>query len=92
MQYIDARSTKNLNRVSKADPWTVLEDDKFFQIITELNKDKRLLKEFLLKESSIEYDFTRHYDTGVESNEGVNGSAINGKSPAEAGADVQLQI
>ena len=48
MKYIDARSIKNLNRVSKTDPWTVLETDKFFGIIKELNKDKPALKNFLL--------------------------------------------
>lgn len=62
VKYIDARSIKNLNRCWKADPWTVLETDKFFGIIKELNKDKEALRQFLLKESRIEYDFTEHYD------------------------------
>ena len=48
LKYVDARSIKNLDRVSKADPWTVLETDKFFGIINDLNKDKEALKEFLL--------------------------------------------
>lgn len=48
MKYIDARSIKNLDRVAKTDPWTVLETDKFFGIIKELNKDKQALKDFLL--------------------------------------------
>lgn len=47
-KYVDARSIKNLNRVWKADPWTVLETDKFFGIIEELNEDKQALKDFLL--------------------------------------------
>lgn len=64
LKYIDARSIKNLDRVWKADPWTVLETDKFFQILKQLNKDdsKQELKAFLMKWSSIEYDFTQHYD------------------------------
>lgn len=48
LKYIDARSIKNLNRVSKTDPWTVIDTDPFFQIIKELNKDKEALREFLL--------------------------------------------
>lgn len=68
LNYIDTRSTKNLNRVWKADPWTVLYEDKFFGIIKELIKDKAQLKEFLLKTSSIEYDFTKHYNDASTSN------------------------
>ncbi|KAF2166187.1 hypothetical protein M409DRAFT_66689 [Zasmidium cellare ATCC 36951] len=51
LKYVDARSVKNLERVSQTDPWTVLETDKFFGIIKELNQDpcKEKLKEFLLK-------------------------------------------
>ena len=48
LRYIDARSIKNLKRVAESDPWTVLETDKFFGILTELNEDKEKLKEFLL--------------------------------------------
>lgn len=48
MKYVDARSIKNLDRVSKADPWTVSETDKFFGILKELNEDKQALKDFLL--------------------------------------------
>lgn len=48
LKYVDARSIKNLNRVSKTDPWNVLETDKFFGIVKELNKDKQALKAFLL--------------------------------------------
>lgn len=50
LKYVDARSVKNLERVSKADPWTVLKTDKFFGILKELNRDesKQKLKEFLL--------------------------------------------
>ena len=92
LKYIDTRSTKNLNRVWKTDPWSVLETDKFFGIIKELNKDEEALKKFLLKESSIEYDFTKHFNTisglngyaqGVQSNDGLE---------AEAPTDVQLQV
>ena len=48
LKYVDARSIKNLKRVSKTDPWTVLDTDPFFDIIKELNKDKQTLKDFLL--------------------------------------------
>ena len=50
MKYVDARSIKNLDRVRKADPWTVLDTDPFFDIIKQLNKDesKKALKDFLL--------------------------------------------
>lgn len=52
LKYVDARSVKNLNRVWKSNPWTVLEEDKFFGIIQELNKDKQALKDFLLVSSN----------------------------------------
>lgn len=55
LKYVDTRSVKNLNRVSKTDPWTVLETDKFFGIITELNKDEEALKEFLLVSTGFIY-------------------------------------
>lgn len=48
LNYIDARSVKNLNRCANSDPWTVLETDKFFGILNELNKDKQALRDFLL--------------------------------------------
>ena len=48
LKYVDARSIKNLKRVSNTDPWTVLDTDPFFDIIKELNKDKQTLKDFLL--------------------------------------------
>jgi 2-polyprenyl-6-methoxyphenol hydroxylase-like FAD-dependent oxidoreductase len=50
LKYVDARSIKNLERVSRTDPWTIAETDKFFGIIKELNMDesKLDLKEFLL--------------------------------------------
>lgn len=53
LKYVDARSVKNLERVSQKDPWTVLEEDKFFGILKELNQDetKQKLKDFLLVSS-----------------------------------------
>jgi hypothetical protein len=50
LKYVDARSIKNLERVRSSDPWTVVDTDKFFGIIKELNEDKSkaALKEFLL--------------------------------------------
>ncbi|KAJ3539131.1 hypothetical protein NM208_g5614 [Fusarium decemcellulare] len=61
LKYIDPRSIKNLNRVATADPWTILETDKFFGLLKDLQKDEDEMKKFLLKVSSIEYDFTQHY-------------------------------
>ncbi|KAF5661191.1 3-(3-hydroxyphenyl)propionate 2-hydroxylase [Fusarium heterosporum] len=61
LRYVDPRSMKNLNRVATSDPHTVLETDKFFGILQDLNKDDEAMREFLLKVSSIEYDFTQHY-------------------------------
>lgn len=50
LRYVDTRSIKNLERVWKSDPWTVLETDKFFGIIKDLNEDesKQAIKNFLL--------------------------------------------
>lgn len=61
MKYVDRRSILNLYRVAKSDPWTVLNTDKFFGLLKELEKDKQATKEFLLKVLSIEYDFRKHY-------------------------------
>ncbi|KAK3690509.1 putative 3-propionate/3-hydroxycinnamic acid hydroxylase [Podospora appendiculata] len=43
IKYVDVRSRKNLDRVSKSDPWTVVESDKFMGILRELegNEEKR---------------------------------------------------
>lgn len=93
LNYIDKRSTKNLNRVWKTDPWTVLDTDPFFQIIKELNKDKEELKKFLLKWSSIEYDFTQHYhNERVGMNGYANGSTSKDVSETDKAADVQLEV
>lgn len=64
LKYVDVRSVKNLERCCKADPWTVLEEDKFFGILKELNPEPEKMKEFLLKKSSIEYDFKQHWNAG----------------------------
>lgn len=77
LKYVDARSIKNLERVRSTDPWTVLETDKFFGIVKELNKDREALKEFLMKWSSIEYDFTKHYDKIPTTNGDVNGHQVS---------------
>jgi 2-polyprenyl-6-methoxyphenol hydroxylase-like FAD-dependent oxidoreductase len=65
LKYVDARSIKNLDRCAKTDSWTVVDTDPFFQLIKELNEDeggnKRKLKDFLMKVSNIEYDFTQHW-------------------------------
>ncbi|KAF4493295.1 3-(3-Hydroxyphenyl)propionate 2-hydroxylase [Fusarium agapanthi] len=61
VRYVDPRSIKNLNRVATSDPHTVLETDKFFGILKDLQQDSNDMRAFLLKVSSIEYDFTKHY-------------------------------
>ena len=91
LKYVDARSVKNLNRVWKTDPWTVLETDKFFQILKELNQDREALKAFLLKYSSIEYDFTQHYDRDPTANGHTNGTLEQTGVSEAAVLDVQLQ-
>lgn len=48
LKYVDARSIKNLNRVAKSDPFTVVETDKFFGILKELEGDPDATKKFLL--------------------------------------------
>ncbi|KAK3319524.1 hypothetical protein B0T19DRAFT_467038 [Cercophora scortea] len=63
IKYVDVRSRKNFDRVSKADPWTVMETDKFMGILRELEGDEEKRRAFLLNWSSIEYDFTQHYKT-----------------------------
>ncbi|KAI7198194.1 hypothetical protein KC343_g3719 [Hortaea werneckii] len=85
LKYVDARSVKNLNRVWKSNPWTVLEEDKFFGIIQELNKDRQALKDFLLKISSIEYDFKQHYD--VPTPEKANGTANGHRNGEEVAVE-----
>lgn len=61
VHFIDRRSRKNLYRISKTDPETVLETDPFLAILKGLEGDAEKIREFLLKTSSIEYDFTQHY-------------------------------
>jgi hypothetical protein len=48
LKFVDERSIKNLNRVATSDPWTVLETDKFFGILRELEGDEEETKKFLL--------------------------------------------
>jgi hypothetical protein len=48
LRYIDKRSVKNLERVAKSDPMTVVETDKFFGILKELEGDDEARKKFLL--------------------------------------------
>lgn len=75
LKYIDARSVKNLQRCASADPWTIAETDQFFGVIGKLNgQGKDALRDFLLKTSSIEYDFTQHYDKVPLSNREANGA------------------
>lgn len=46
--YIDRRSRMNLDRISKTDPNTVLESDKFLGILKDIEGDDEKMREFLL--------------------------------------------
>ena len=48
VKYVDPRSIKNLNRVATSDPHTVLETDRFFGILKDLQQDKNDMRAFLL--------------------------------------------
>ncbi|EXM14305.1 hypothetical protein FOTG_17283 [Fusarium oxysporum f. sp. vasinfectum 25433] len=48
VKYVDPRSIKNLNRVATSDPQTVLETDKFFGVLKDLQKDEESMRAFLL--------------------------------------------
>ncbi|KAI1331577.1 FAD/NAD(P)-binding domain-containing protein [Xylariaceae sp. FL0255] len=66
-KYVDTRSRKNMDRVSKTDPWTVAETDPFLKLLKELSLDDERRKAFILKLTSIEYDFTQHFHTKTHS-------------------------
>ncbi|KPI37541.1 Para-nitrophenol 4-monooxygenase [Cyphellophora attinorum] len=61
LQYVDRRSRMNYERVRNEDPGRVVREDKLMGILRGLEGDAEGTKEFLLKTSSIEYDFTQHY-------------------------------
>lgn len=48
LKYIDDRSQRNMNRLRKADPNSVLEDDKFLGILQSLEGDPGATRDFLL--------------------------------------------
>ncbi|PWI72817.1 monooxygenase [Purpureocillium lilacinum] len=67
VDFIDRRSRKNMNRISKTDADTALETDPFLRLLKAMEGDGDRTKEFLLKVSSIEFDFTTLYNkTDVE--------------------------
>lgn len=76
LEFVDRRSRKNMDRLNKLDADRALEEDKFLQLLCELEKDPVKAKAFLLvsdteqgsmgtdtlqKDSSIEHDFTQYY-------------------------------
>ena len=48
LKFVDLRSMKNMARISKSDPNTVLDTDKFLGILKELEGDDEATKSFLL--------------------------------------------
>lgn len=48
LKFVDLRSLKNMNRIAKSDPSTVLDTDKFLGILRELEGDDEATKAFLL--------------------------------------------
>ena len=54
VRFVDARSVKNMDRVSRSDPWTVLETDKFFGLLKGMEGDREALKAFLLVSSGLQ--------------------------------------
>lgn len=53
LHFVDGRSIKNLNRISKSDPWTVADTDKFFGILKELEGDPEATRAFILVSRSL---------------------------------------
>lgn len=48
LNFIDRRSRKNLNRISKTDPTTALETDPFLALLKEMEGDEQRTREFLM--------------------------------------------
>ena len=53
LQYVDRRSIKNTKRINQLDPGRALEEDKFLQMLNDLEKDPEKMKAFLLVKSSL---------------------------------------
>ncbi|KAL2256729.1 hypothetical protein VTK26DRAFT_1218 [Humicola hyalothermophila] len=58
---IDPISQSNFRRVMDKDPATMLERDEFFQLLKRGETDKAFMKELMLGQMNIRYDFTQHY-------------------------------
>ena len=48
LKYVDVRSRKNMDRLGKADPWTVAESDPFLQLLKDLESDEGRRRDFIL--------------------------------------------
>lgn len=48
LKYVDVRSIKNMDRISKTDPYKVLETDKFMGLLGDLEGDDESTRQFLL--------------------------------------------
>ncbi|UNI23283.1 hypothetical protein JDV02_009112 [Purpureocillium takamizusanense] len=67
VDFVDRRSRKNMDRIARTDPDTALETDPFLRLLKSMEGNAERTKEFLLKVSSIEFDFTTLYSkTGAE--------------------------
>ncbi|KHO01651.1 monooxygenase [Metarhizium album ARSEF 1941] len=65
LKLIDSRSRKNLNRISKTNAVTALETDPFLALLKGMEGNADETRKFLLKISSIEFDFTTLYKSPV---------------------------
>ena len=48
LKYVDTRSIKNMDRIRKANPYTVLETDKFMALLAGMENDDEKTRQFLL--------------------------------------------
>jgi 2-polyprenyl-6-methoxyphenol hydroxylase-like FAD-dependent oxidoreductase len=53
LKYVDDRSMRNMRRISKTDPHTVLETDKFLALLKDMEGDKQGTTDFLLVSSPV---------------------------------------
>ncbi|TWU76001.1 hypothetical protein ED733_007092 [Metarhizium rileyi] len=69
LKFIDRRSRKNLDRISKTSADTALETDPFLALLESMRGDADETRKFLLKVRSIEFDFTTLYKSPAAASE-----------------------